>query len=252
MIGPQGAQGVGVQATVDNGDGTFTITYTDGSSYTSADLTGPQGAQGSQGPQGDTGAQGPVGPQGAQGPQGIAGNDGADGVSINWLGTVFPAPSNPNLNDGYHDPVSKKSFIWNGSSWVTISEDGQDGATGPQGPTGPQGETGTSMRDCPAGDWSSINDEFCIEVNERAADSWWNAAKTCGDQSAHLCSWNEWYYVCQKAGSGTINMTNDWEWTDDGQAGGAPTATIVGNGGCTASSTDSMSNSKTFRCCFSR
>jgi hypothetical protein len=95
VIGPQGAQGVGVQATVDNGDGTFTITYTDGSSYTSADLTGPQGAQGSQGPQGDTGAQGPVGPQGAQGPQGIAGNDGADGVSINWLGTVFSCTIKP-------------------------------------------------------------------------------------------------------------------------------------------------------------
>ncbi|MCX2719241.1 hypothetical protein [Lentiprolixibacter aurantiacus] len=49
--GPQGPQGipgpagVGVQSTVNNGDGTFTITYTDASTFTSADLTGPMGPE---------------------------------------------------------------------------------------------------------------------------------------------------------------------------------------------------------------
>ncbi len=242
-MGPNGNNGVGILSTVDNSNGTFTLNYTDGSSFTTANFTGPQGTQGVQGLQG---VQGPIGPQGPQGIQGVAGNDG---ISINWLGTIWPTPSSPNLNDAYRNPVDRKSYIWNGSVWYTITE---DGAIGPQGPTGPQGPAGTSLKDCPAGAWSAINEDFCIEVNENGADTWWNAAKFCGDQNAHLCSWNEWFYVCQKTGSGTINMTNDWEWTNDGQAGASPTATIVGDGSCTSSDTDNMSNSKSFRCCFSR
>ena len=52
---------------VNNGNGTITFKMTDGTSYTTANLTGPQGAQGLQGPQGlkgDTGAQGIQGPAG--------------------------------------------------------------------------------------------------------------------------------------------------------------------------------------------
>jgi hypothetical protein len=247
VIGPQGNNGIGILSSVNNGNGTFTLHYSDGSSFTSVDLTGPQGIQGIQGVQGPVGPQGAIGPQGLQGP---SGNDGNDGVSINWLGTVYPAPSSPLLNDGYRDPVQRKSFIWNGSVWVTIAEDGYQG---PQGPTGPQGPAGTSLKDCPStGSWSQINEEFCIEVNENTADSWWNAAKYCGDQNSHLCSWQEWFYVCQKSGSGTINMTNDWEWTGEGLTGSPSSATVVGNASCNSSSTDAMTNTNTFRCCFSR
>lgn len=54
----KGTNGVGVSSTVNNGDGTFTIYYTDGTSYTSPDLTGPTGATGSTGSTGATGAAG--------------------------------------------------------------------------------------------------------------------------------------------------------------------------------------------------
>ena len=94
--------------------------------------------------------------------------------------------------------------------------------------------------------------QFCIEVNERSATTWWDASKLCGDQDAHLCTWDEWYYTCQKSGSGTINMINDWEWTNTGQPGATPTATVVGNGSCTGSDAVPMSNTKSFRCCFTR
>ena len=50
--GANGQDGVGVSSTVDNGDGTFTITYTDGSTFTSSDLTGPQGSPGDDGSNG--------------------------------------------------------------------------------------------------------------------------------------------------------------------------------------------------------
>ncbi len=60
-IGPQGATGNGIASTTNNGDGTFTFTYDDGSTFTTSDLTGPQGATGAQGPQGIQGVQGPAG-----------------------------------------------------------------------------------------------------------------------------------------------------------------------------------------------
>ncbi|MEG1230597.1 MAG: hypothetical protein RSD71_18055, partial [Flavobacterium sp.] len=80
--GPQGIAGKGITTTVDNGNGTFTITYTDGSTFTTSDLTGAQGVAGKSAFEvwkettnnttatitdylaaikGDTGAQGPQG-----------------------------------------------------------------------------------------------------------------------------------------------------------------------------------------------
>jgi hypothetical protein len=44
--GPVGADGNGIASTVDNGDGTFTITYDDGSTFTTPDFTGPSGPAG--------------------------------------------------------------------------------------------------------------------------------------------------------------------------------------------------------------
>lgn len=56
-----GKNGVGIESIEDNGNGTFTIYLTDGSSFTSSDLTGPQGAKGDKGDQGLQGIQGPAG-----------------------------------------------------------------------------------------------------------------------------------------------------------------------------------------------
>jgi len=47
--GLNGADGNGISSTVDNGDGTFTFNYDDGSVFTTSNLTGPQGAIGPQG-----------------------------------------------------------------------------------------------------------------------------------------------------------------------------------------------------------
>jgi hypothetical protein len=44
--GPSGADGVGITSTTDNGNGTFTLNYSDGTSFTTTDLTGPQGPAG--------------------------------------------------------------------------------------------------------------------------------------------------------------------------------------------------------------
>ena len=60
--GVDGVDGVGIASTVDNGNGTFTLTYTDGTTFTTSNLTGPTGATGATGPQGPAGLDGATGP----------------------------------------------------------------------------------------------------------------------------------------------------------------------------------------------
>lgn len=163
---------------VDNGDGTITINYSDGTSFTSSDLTGPQGIPGNDGTNGIDGADGtgvltttdngdgtftinytdgtsfttsdltgPIGATGPQGPQGIPGNDGADGADGNdgATGPQGPVgatgPQGPQGDPGPQGPQGDP-----GADGV----DGNDGATGPQGPvgaTGPQGPQGIPGND---------------------------------------------------------------------------------------------------------
>jgi hypothetical protein len=59
-----GTDGRGIVQTIDNGDGTFTFVYSDGTVFTTSDLTGPQGPEGPEGPEGPQGPQGDPGPPG--------------------------------------------------------------------------------------------------------------------------------------------------------------------------------------------
>jgi hypothetical protein len=111
--GVQGAAGVGITSTVNNGNGTYTFNYSDGSSFTTANLTGPQGVQGTQG---------------LQGIQGAAGAQGAAGVGITST-----------INNGNGTYTFNYS---NGSSFTTANLTGPQGAQGIQGPQGLQGIQG--------------------------------------------------------------------------------------------------------------
>jgi hypothetical protein len=56
-IGPtgnDGADGNGIVSATNNGDGTFTLTFDDGTTFTTDDLTGPQGIAGNDGADGDS------------------------------------------------------------------------------------------------------------------------------------------------------------------------------------------------------
>jgi hypothetical protein len=57
--GDTGADGVGIENIVNNGDGTFTVNLTNGVKYTTDNLTGPQGVKGDTGTQGVQGELGP-------------------------------------------------------------------------------------------------------------------------------------------------------------------------------------------------
>ena len=120
--GPAGAQGPagtngtnrnGIATATDNGNGTFTFIFDNGSTFTSSDLKGPQGAQGA------TGAQGPAGPAGVQGAQGPAGTNGTNGNGI--------ATATDNGNGTF-------TFTFDNGSTFTSSD-----LTGPQGPAGTNG-----------------------------------------------------------------------------------------------------------------
>lgn len=74
----------------------------------------------------------PQGPQGIQGEQGVAGTPGSNGVSIVWRGTYASAPPSPLLNYAYYNSTDKKSYVYNGSTWQIIAQDGMpiSGTTG--------------------------------------------------------------------------------------------------------------------------
>ncbi len=143
--GINGANGNGILSTTDNGDGTFTLNYTDGTSFTTSNLTGPTGSQGPAGNDGAIGAQGPQGPagnDGATGPQGIqglAGNDGAQGLQgpagidgINGANGIGIASTTDNGNGTF-------TFNYTDGSLFTTSN-----LTGPVGPVGPTGAAGSA------------------------------------------------------------------------------------------------------------
>jgi len=97
--------------------------------------TGPQGPAGTQGPQGIQGLQGPAG---AQGPQGPAGTNGTNGISIIWRDETTQ-PQNPETNWAYYNAANKKSYIYTGSVWKVLSQDGtgiiwRDETTEPEEP----------------------------------------------------------------------------------------------------------------------
>jgi hypothetical protein len=77
-------------------------------------LIGPQGIQGVQGTPGQQGIQGEQGPQ------------GLDGISITWLGTFNAAPANPQFNQAYYNSTDKKSFVFDGTTWQLMTQDGAD------------------------------------------------------------------------------------------------------------------------------
>ena len=144
--------GNGITGVIDNGNGTLTFNYFDGSSFTTPVLTGLMGNQGPAGNnglsayqialnngfvgtetqwlnslQGTPGQQGPTGPVG---PQGLTGNNGLSAYQIA-------------LSNGF---VGTETQWLNSLQGATgqVGPQGPVGATGPQGPQGPSGSGGFS------------------------------------------------------------------------------------------------------------
>jgi hypothetical protein len=100
--------------------------YSNGSAWVEIDLTGTQGLPGS------TGSTGSTGPQG---------EPGLNGISITWFGSLATPMASPELNWAYYNTTLGISYIWDGSAWQILAQDGAPGATGPQGLPGLDGIT---------------------------------------------------------------------------------------------------------------
>jgi len=111
-----------------------------------------------------------------------------------------------------------------------------------------QGYDGTQWRSfidtatCPAG-MTNINGRICMETNERAAASWFQAATDCVTDGYKLPNRAEWYGAASNAG--LINETGNWEWVDNTDINNVGK---VGNTTLQSYATDNPTNTEAFRC----
>ncbi len=65
------------------------------------------------------------GADGVDGTNGTNGTDGVDGISIVWKDSSASAPSSPELNWAYYNTVERKSYVWDGTDWKILAQDGE-------------------------------------------------------------------------------------------------------------------------------
>lgn len=156
--GDTGDDGNGIVSTTMNPDYTLTITYTDGTTFTTTSIRGAQGPQGIQGIQGPQGLQGPTGATGPAGkdfsifktyPSIAAMEADAANVPEGDFVMIASDPSDPDNAKLYVKGSTGFTFVSDLSGAQGVKGDkGDTGDTGPQGPTGatgpqgPQGEQG--------------------------------------------------------------------------------------------------------------
>jgi hypothetical protein len=96
---------------------------------------------------------------------------------------------------------------------------------------------------------------YCIEIDERTAQTWFEAARACRQAGRRLCSPGEWAAACLDAQAlGLKNMTGGREWVDNWSVVPVSTTTDVrpitfGSPGCTDVDSRSATNLIAFRCC---
>lgn len=159
----------------------LTFLLTNGDTYTSPSLIGPQGNQGPAGPQGLQGIQGPQGPAGTG--LNLKG-EWTSGENYTSGDYVFaPSTSTPTINSmwicqsssAFTSTVQPNADLTN---WVEFSAPkGETGEPGPQGETGPQGPAGNGLT--PKGSWVSgttylaVDYVFASSVTNPAINSMW-------------------------------------------------------------------------------
>lgn len=158
--GDNGLDGNGIKSAILNSDYTLTLTFDDGTTYTTPSIRGATGSSGKDGPAGADGAKGEKGDRGEQGLQGIPGEkgdkgdtgapgaDGAKGDKGDKGDTG--AQGNPGKDGANGKDGVSATHSWNGTTLTITSasgtssadlkgakgDKGDTGATGPQGPQG--------------------------------------------------------------------------------------------------------------------
>ncbi|MDC0460514.1 hypothetical protein OAM07_07135 [Crocinitomicaceae bacterium] len=129
--------GNGLTGVSDNGDGTLTFTYYDGSTYTTTVLSG----LGSVGPQGPAGADGQDGQDGLSAYE-IWLSQGNTGTESDFLNSL-EGPQGPAGTNGADGQDGQSAYeIWLAQGNTGTEADFLIGITGPQGPSGSNGIDG--------------------------------------------------------------------------------------------------------------
>ena len=79
------------------------------------------------------------------GPVGPAGPAGTNGISIVWKGALAAPPANPVENWAYYNTADGIAYIYNGSAWVILVQDGAVGPSNVYTVTFDTGEGGSAM-----------------------------------------------------------------------------------------------------------
>lgn len=103
---------------------------------------------------------------------------------------------------------------------------------------------------CPPG-FVSVNENYCIEINERPLTIYTNAINICNNLGGSLCSWGEWYYACSNLNNVVVfNMQGNWEFIDDA-SDHSDTYAVVGNPSCMNFFSENVNLfNRNFRCCY--
>ncbi len=113
----------------------------------------------------------------------LRGPTGDSGVSIIWQGELSSAPSDPQLNWAYYNLTEGKSYIYDGTIWQVLAQDGNDGIDGEDGKIavwikydGNQGDSGTvpDMEFLYAGDSTTIQSNIGNLTRAGYIFSGWN------------------------------------------------------------------------------
>lgn len=105
---------------------------------------------------------------------------------------------------------------------------------------------------CPAG-FLPVNGQYCVQRNDTANLSIFNATKWCNDRGARLCSWGEYLHACTVQQAQMQGMFDDWEWIDD-SSDHTHTAVQAGRYTCVSERSygaiEDPNNFARVRCCF--
>ena len=135
--GVDGQDGNGIAFVTENGDGTFTLVFTDGTAFTTADFTGAAGADGADG------ADGAPGAPGANGTNGEDGHDGTDGVGIALITHNEDGTLTIELTDG--TTVTTEDLTGPAGADGANGTNGSNGAPGADGADGADGANGVGI-----------------------------------------------------------------------------------------------------------
>jgi len=105
-----------------------------------------------------------------------------------------------------------------------------------------------AVQGCPGSFANAGN--YCIEINERSSDSWWNAAAACQASGFTLCSASQWYAACNNGAITLAGKTDNFEWVDAMVS--TTNAITLGGTSCAAVGSSVFAGPFTYRCCYSK